>query len=314
MEELTQTALGTPLPTSPSAGDERSGLLWGTGAYLFWGFVTIYWKGLKGFNAFEVIGYRVTSSALVMTIGLRTTGRLRPLLRKLSDRQTLQRVILSSLVLTANWTVYVWAVVHGHVLETALGYFITPIGLMMAGVMLMHERLRNVQKLVLVFAIASVIVLTIGYGKFPWISLVIALTWVTYSVTKKRSTLNAFESLTAETLVVVVPSIGLVVWGATRATSIPHLADTFHWALVGFTGVVTAIPLLMFAAAAQRIKLTMMALVQYIVPTINFFLGWLLYHESLTTTRVIGFVLVWIGLAIVSFDSLRRIEGSGTVG
>ena len=123
---------------------------------------------------------------------------------------------------------------------------------------------------------------------------------------KKRSTLNAFESLTAETIVVFVPAVALVLWGATRSTSVISTANAGQWILIALTGIVTAIPLLMFAIAAQRIALTVMALVQYIVPTINFFLGWLAYHEELTTSRVIGFTLVWVGLAIASFDALRR--------
>jgi chloramphenicol-sensitive protein RarD len=118
--------------------------------------------------------------------------------------------------------------------------------------------------------------------------------------------LNAFESLTAETLMVFLPAAALVAWGTTRSTSVTHVASSGQWMLVLFTGVVTAVPLLMFAIAAPRMQLSVMALLQYIVPTINFFLGWLAYHEQLTTNRVVGFGLVWIGLALVSADSLRR--------
>lgn len=296
-------------PAQNSATDpalRRSGLLWGGAAYLFWGLVTVYWKALKHFDAFELIGYRVSSSALLMGIYMAATGRLRPLLRRLRDPSLLRRITVASLVLTANWTTYVWAVVHGRVIETALGYFITPIGLMVAGVVVLHETLHRVQQAALALAIVAVVVLTIGYGTLPWVSLLIAGTWVTYTYVKKQSPLSATESLTAETLVLFLPALGLVAFELTRAGSAPHTATAGQWVLLAFTGVVTTVPLLMFAMAAQRLPLSIMALVQYIVPTINFLLGWLAYHETLDTIRVLGFALVWIGLVAVSVDSLRR--------
>ena len=289
-----------------AAATRRSGLLWGCAAYLFWGLVTIYWKQLKHFDAFELIGYRISSSALLMGVYMGVTGRLRPLLTRLREPALLRRITIASLVLTVNWTTYVWAVVHGRVIETALGYFITPIGLMVAGVFVLHETLHAVQRGALVLAVAAVVVLTIGYGQVPWVSLIIAATWVAYSYIKKQSPLSATESLTAETLVLFLPAVALVLFELTRADSAPHTASAGDWVLISLTGVVTAIPLLMFAMAAQRLPLTIMALVQYIVPTINFLLGWLAYHERLNAVRVFGFALVWIGLAAVSIDSLRR--------
>lgn len=286
--------------------NRRSGLFWGCGAYLLWGLVTVYWKQLKHFDAFELIGYRITSTAVMMGGYMAATGRLRPLLRRLRERTLLRRVLLASLVLTVNWTTYVWAVVHGRVIETALGYFITPIGLMVAGVFVLHESLHAVQRAALVLAVAAVVVLTIGYGEVPWVSLIIAATWVVYSYSKKQSPLSATESLTAETLVLLLPAIALVLFEITRPASAPHTASTVDWVLIGLTGLVTAVPLLMFAMAAPRLPLTVMALVQYIVPTINFLLGWLAYNEHLDAVRVSGFVLVWIGLVAVSVDSIRR--------
>ena len=150
------------------------------------------------------------------------------------------------------------------------------------------------------------VVLTVGYGQFPWVSLLIAGSWVTYSYLKKQGTLDAFESLTTETLILCIPSVGLVVWGATQAESIVNTATSTEWVLVALTGIVTAVPLLMFALAAKRLPLSVLALVQYIVPTINFLLGWLVYNETLTLVRVAGFVLVWIGLLAVTIDSMNR--------
>ncbi|CAB4870604.1 unannotated protein [freshwater metagenome] len=290
------------------AADHRSGIAWGIGAYALWGLVTIYWKALKHFNAFELIGYRITASALVMGTYVIATGRMRPLLAKLRNRALLMRVTIGALVLAANWTIYVWAVVHGRVIETALGYFMTPIGLTLAGVLVMHERLWRAQQFASVLAVAAMVVLTLGYGHLPWVSIVIAATWITYTIIKKQATLTAFESLTAETLVLFIPAVGLVLWGAGAATGIPQSASGGELVLVALSGLVTAVPLLMFAVAAKRLPLSILALVQYIVPTINFLLGWLAYGETLTTVRVIGFVLVWIGLAAVTIDSVRRIR------
>ncbi len=296
-----------------SAADRRSGLMWGITSYVFWGLITIYWKHLEHFNAFELVGFRITSSAILMTIYTAATGRLKPLLVRLRDRKLLRRVTFASVMLTANWTTYVWAVVHNRVIETALGYFITPIGLMLAGVLVLHEKMHRVQQGALVLAVVAVVVLTVGYGQFPWVALLIATTWVTYTYTKKHSPLTPIESLTAETLVLIGPAIAVVIWSSTRATSAFHTAGTGSWILIALTGVVTTIPLLMFAHAAQRLALTVMALIQYIVPTINFLLGWLAYHETLNATRVVGFVLVWIGLAAVTIDSLRRLRRGTTL-
>ena len=296
--------------TGPCPGiepaEDRSAILWGVGAYGLWGLVTVYWKLLRHFDAFELIGYRITSSVVVMSVFLLATHRMPTLLAQLRDRAVLLRVTGAALLLSANWTVYVWAVVHGRVIETALGYFMTPIGLTLAGVMVLKEPFRMVQRFALALAVSAVLVLTIGYGHLPWVSIVIALSWVTYSIMKKSTPLTAFESLTAETLVLALPALALVVWGSTRSSSIVHTASAGDWSLVAVSGVVTAVPLLMFAVAAKRLPLTLLALLQYIVPTINFLLGWLVYDETLTRVRVLGFALVWIGLIAVTVDSLRR--------
>ena len=150
------------IPTGNSPANDSGGVLWGIGAYLFWGAITIFWKALKHFNAFELIGYRITSSALVMGIGMQATGNLRPLLHKLRDRTLRRQVVVAAVVLSTNWTVYVWAVVNGHVLEVALGYFVTPIGLMIVGIVVLREPVRPMQVIVFAFAVAAVVVLTVG--------------------------------------------------------------------------------------------------------------------------------------------------------
>ena len=302
---MTTTIDGTPLDLD-DPDVRRAGLIWGCAAYLFWGLITIYWKELERFDAFELIGYRITSSAIVMGIVTASTGQLGPILRKLRDPDVLRRTVFAAVILTVNWTTYVWAIVHGRVIEVALGYFVTPIGLMVAGVVVLHETMHRAQQIALFFALAAVVVLTIGYGHVPWVSLLIASSWVVYSFVKKRSSLSAVEGMTAETMVLFLPALALVAFELARSGGARDTATASDWVLIGLTGVVTTLPLLMFAFAAQRLPLTVMALVQYIVPTINFLLGWLAYHEALSPVRVFGFALVWVGLLVVSADGLRR--------
>jgi chloramphenicol-sensitive protein RarD len=311
---MTEPSREPSIPDGPSAAELelRRGLVAGVSAYVLWGFLTVYWKGLRDFDAFELIGYRIVFSALLLVGGLAIFGRLRPLLAALRDGRLRTRITLAALLLTANWTAYVWAVVHGHVIETALGYFMAPLGTMLIGAFVLHEPLRLVHRVVIGLAFASVAVLTFGYGKVPIVALILAATWSTYGLLKKQVPLDAFESLAAETMVLVVPAALVVAVKAFGADSIPATADTGQLVLVALTGFVTTVPLLLFAHAAQRVPLTVLGPIQYIVPTINFVLGWLVYDEEMTPTRIAGFALVWLALVLLSVDTVNRAR-SGTV-
>jgi chloramphenicol-sensitive protein RarD len=291
----------------------RSGVIAGMSAYLLWGFLTVYWKALQDFSAVELIGYRIMSSVVLLVVLLAALHRLRPLVTALRDRRLLGRVSLAAVLLTANWTSYVWAVLHGNVIETALGYFMAPLGTMLIGVVVLKERLRTRQKIAVGFAVTAVAVLTIGYGRVPWIALVLAGTWSVYGLLKKQVPLQPYESLAAETLVLLVPAVGLVVWGAGQTEGVPGSADAFHWVLILLSGVVTTVPLVLFAHAAQRVPFTMLGPMQYVVPTINFLLGWLVYDEVLDATRVIGFAFVWVALVIISVDTVSHTRKTAAV-
>jgi chloramphenicol-sensitive protein RarD len=291
----------------------RSGVIAGMSAYLLWGLLTVYWKALQDFSAVELIGYRIVSSVALLIVVLAALHRLRPLLAALGDRRLLARVALAAVLLTANWTSYVWAVLHGNVIETALGYFMAPLGTMLIGVVVLKERLRPSQKVAVGFAVAAVVVLTVGYGRVPWIALVLAGTWSVYGLLKKQVPLQPYESLAAETLVLLVPALGLVVWGAAQTQGVPASADAVHWVLILLSGVVTTVPLVLFAHAAQRVPFTMLGPMQYVVPTINFLLGWLVYDEVLDATRVVGFALVWIALVIISVDTVGHTRRTAAV-
>ncbi|MEP7045197.1 MAG: EamA family transporter RarD [Ilumatobacteraceae bacterium] len=291
---------------APPAGLHRRGMVAGVFAYLIWGALTLYWRHLDDFNAVELIGWRVICSAVIMSIILTATHRWRHLRPLLHDRRLLRSVVMCAVVLTINWTTYVWAVVHDHVIETALGYFLSPLGTIAVGVIVLHERLSRAQRFVFVLAVVAVAILTFSYGRVPWLAVIIATTWVAYGYLKKHVPLTPIESMAAESFIAFVPAVIAVTLLAGGATSIPNIASGGQFALVLCSGFATIIPLTLFAYAAQRMPLSVMGPLNYIVPSINFCLGWLVFHESLPPSRVVGFALVWVGLTIATVDAARR--------
>ena len=285
---------------------ERAGILAGLVAYVVWGLLTIYWKQLHHFDAFELIGWRITASAIVMAIGLTVTKRWGHLRVLLHSRALLARVVAAAVLLTVNWTSYVWAVVHDHVLETALGYFIAPIGTVLVGVFVLKEHLRPALRVALVLATAAVVVLTISYGRVPWLALAIAVSWTAYGYLKKQLPLSPAESMAAESFVLVVPAAIVAVVLASRPGSIPNTASTHELVFAALTGLATVCPLMLFAYAALRVPMSIIGPMQYIVPSMNFLIGGLLYDESLPASSLAGFSLVWLGLAVLTVDSARR--------
>ncbi len=295
----------TPPPATAKRSDSQVGVLYGLCAYIMWGLVTIYWKQLKSFSAIELIGWRISASTIILVALMAARHRLIPLLQTLRNRQVLRQVVLASAMLSINWFTYVWAVVNGHVIETALGYFISPILTLVIGVFILHEHLRRVQRVAVGFAVLGVVILVIAYGQIPIIALTISGSWAIYGLLKKQITLPPLESLTAEVLVVFVPASVIVAATWHNGGSIANSATPTQWVFVALIGAVTAVPLLFFAGAAQRVPLTVIGPLQYFVPTINFLLGWLLYDEDVSVTKLIGFASIWVCLAIVVSDSLR---------
>jgi chloramphenicol-sensitive protein RarD len=265
----------------------------------------LYWKELHGFDPFELIGWRITSSVVVLTVVMLATRRLVPLLRSLRNPQLLLRIALASVLLTINWATYVWAVVNDHVIETALGYFIAPVLTIVVGVFVLHEKLRGIQRVAVSFAVGGIAVLTVAYGRVPWIALIIATSWTFYAYLKKKVPLAPLESLTAEVIVLAAPAFIFLLATWNNVGSVQSTANSVEWIFVAFTGVITAVPLLMFASASQRTPLTILGPMQYIVPTMNFLIGWLMFNEALTSSKVAGFSLIWVCLALVLTDLFR---------
>ena len=293
--------------------DLRAGVAYALSAYLLWGALTAYWKLLHGFDAFELIGWRVVTSAVVLVPLVVARGRVGAVRAAFADRAVRARVIAASVLLTVNWTTYVWCVVHDDVLATALGYFIAPVATMVVGFAVLRERMRATHRAVLGLAAASIAVLTIANGRLPWPSLVIAASWCAYGFLKKQVPLGSLESLTSEVLVLLAPAVVLLALVEGRGGSVAGTATAGEWALVLGTGLVTAVPLLLFGGGANRIPLSLIGPMQYLVPTINFLLGWLAYGEPLDRPRLLGFALVWCGLAALLADSLRAARVSARI-
>lgn len=274
-------------------------------AYLVWGLLTIYWKQLHDFAPFELIGWRIATSGVVM-IGVLTVRRRWPVMRMaFADRRLMGRITAAALLLTANWTAYVYAVLDDRVIETALGYFMAPLGTMALGIVVFKEHPTQAQKIAMVLASVAVVISTVSYGRPPYAALTIALSWSFYGLLKRQIPLGAIEGLAAETFVLLIPALVVVGIMAGRSGSIPRTADATELTLVSLAGLATVVPLVLFAFAATRVPFTILGPLNYLVPTINFLLGWILYDEELPGWRVVGFAFVWVALVVITVDRLR---------
>ena len=283
--------------------EERRGLLSGFAAYALWGVIPLYFQVLEPASSLEVLAHRVIWSLFVVLglLALRSGwGRLRSLI---ADRRRMRFLTVAAVVVGVNWGVFIWATTHDHVVDTSLGYFINPLVLIGLGVVLLGERLRRAQWAGLVVALVAVIVLTVDYGRPPWVALVLAFSFGTYGLMKNLASVGAVEGLAVETLLLTPLALGYLIWlqGAGEGTL---FLDPAHALLLVGTGLVTALPLLLFGAAATRIPLSTLGLLQYIAPVMQFLLGVLVFHEEMSTGRWAGFALVWLALAIITTESL----------
>ncbi len=287
------------MPTHP---DAARGSAAAVGAFLIWGLVPVYWKQMQGVSPYELIAHRSTWS-LVLLLGLLAwQGRLGALRPAFSSARAIGLNLTSSLLLAVNWTVYVWAVNAGHVIESSLGYFLVPLVNVGLGSALLHEKLRRLQWLAILLAAAGVGLLLLRAGHVPWIAFILAGTWSAYGLLKKKSELGSIVGLTAETLLLLPVTAGWLLWLAARGEGALGHADWQLQSWVLSAGFVTSVPLLLFAYGAQRIRLTTLGLLQYIAPTVQFLIGLLLYREPFDAARLQAFVLIWCGLALYSAD------------
>ncbi|MFE3514723.1 EamA family transporter RarD [Streptomyces sp. NPDC059166] len=285
--------------------EQRAGLLYGVGAYGMWGLVPLFWPLLEPSGAVEILAHRMVWSLGVVGIAMLFLRRWAWIGELVRQPRQLGLIAVAATVIAVNWGIYIWSVNNGHVVEASLGYFINPLVTIAMGVLLLGERLRPAQWGAVAIGLAAVLVLAIGYGQPPWISLVLAFSFATYGLMKKKVGLGGLESLAAETAVLFLPALGFLLWlGADgRATFLSGGAG--HGVLLAGTGLVTAIPLICFGAAAIRVPLSVLGLLQYLAPVFQFSLGILYFHEEMPAERWAGFALVWVALMVLTWDALR---------
>lgn len=286
----------------PAHPDAARGALSAASGFLIWGLVPVYWKQLQSVAALELITHRIVWSLVFLLGVIAWQGNFPALRAAFKSWRLLGLNLLSSILLAANWTVYVWAVNSGHVIESSLGYFLVPLVNVALGSLLLHERLRPLQWTAIGCAALGVGFLLFRVGHVPWIALSLALTWSGYGLLKKKSELGAITGLTVETLLLFPVAAGLLLWWNHTGAGALGRVDAWHHALILFVGVLTAIPLLLFAYGAQRIRLTTLGLLQYLAPSVQFLLGYFLYREPFDAARLQAYGLIWCGLALYSAD------------
>ncbi|MBG0853272.1 EamA family transporter RarD [Streptomyces spinoverrucosus] len=291
--------------TGKSRGERHIGLLNGFAAYGMWGLVPLFWPLLKPAGSVEILAHRMVWSLAFVAVALLFVRRWSWAGELLRQPRRLGLITVAAAVITVNWGVYIWAVNNGQVVEASLGYFINPLVTIAMGVLLLKERLRPVQWAAVGIGFAAVLVLTVGYGRPPWVSLVLAFSFATYGLVKKKVNLSGLESLTAETAIQFLPALGYLLWLTAQGGSTFHTEGVGHAALLAATGIVTALPLVCFGAAAIRVPLSTLGLLQYLAPVFQFLLGVLYFREAMPPERWAGFALVWLALTLLTWDALR---------
>jgi chloramphenicol-sensitive protein RarD len=281
-------------------------VLLGLTAWTMWGFFPLYWPLLEPSGAAEILAHRIFWSMIVM-LGVVVALRKRDSLRAtVASRRTRWLLAVAAALITVNWGTYIWGVNNHHVVETSLGYFINPLVSVLIGVVVLGERLRRLQWAALALAAVAVLALTVEYGRPPWVALILAISFGSYGLAKKKANSGAVESLVVETLVVSPVALGYLVFLTATGASTFGSNGGWHVALVVGTGVVTVLPLLAFGGAATRIPLSTLGLMQYVTPTVQFLLGILFFHEPMPAMRWVGFALIWLALVLFTAESLRH--------
>lgn len=292
------------------------GTLVALSAYIAWGLLPIYWKTIEQVPPPEILSHRVVWSWVVV-LGILAAQRNWGWVRRVAARPALAAPLVgTAALLTVNWFTYLWANNNGHIVETSLGYFINPLVNVLLGMIFLRERLRGWQGVAIGLAFAGVAYLTISFGRPPWIALALALSFGFYGLIRKTTALGSVEGFTVEMSVMFLPALAFLVHQASIGRGAFGRPDAMTNLLLAFAGVATAIPLVMFAYAARRVTLTTLGIVQYIAPTLQFLIGVLVYGESFTRARLIGFSMIWAALLVYAIEGLivRRKQAPAAAG
>jgi chloramphenicol-sensitive protein RarD len=295
-----------PAKLSGPQRDERSALIAGFAAFATWGLIPVYWKLLKTVPAIEILAHRFVWATVFLVLLLTWQRRWPELCAAARSRRTLIYCLASGLALSINWLFFIWAVNVGRVVETSLGYFMTPLINVLFGAIFLRERLTRWQFISVLLALVGVLNLTFGYGKFPWVAIVLCVSFGIYGLLRKKSGTRPIPGLFLETTL-LTPIALLYLLSLQRGGGL--IFGPVHWAfalLLVSTGVVTGLPLVWFGHAARHLRLTTIGFLQYLAPTGSFFLGVFLYHEPFTRAHLVTFAFIWTALAIFTIEAVNR--------
>jgi chloramphenicol-sensitive protein RarD len=283
----------------------NKGIVYAVAAYVLWGLLPVYLKWLHAVPALQVISHRIVWACLLLVGIIVVSRQWRTFTTNLLVPGILRIYFIAAVLIAINWLTYVWAVNAGFIIEVSLGYFINPVISVVLGVIFLHERLRPWQWLPVAMVVSGVLYLTVSYGALPWLALVLAFSFGTYGLIKKTAPLGALHGLTLETGILLLPALAYLIYmDASDQGAFLHAGATISGLLIA-AGPVTAIPLLLFAAAARRIPLTLVGILQYIAPSLQFLLGVLVYHEPFSHAQLIGYGIVWAALIIFAMEGLH---------
>ncbi|MGD1044501.1 MAG: EamA family transporter RarD [Bacteroidota bacterium] len=280
----------------------NKGMRYAIGAYISWGVLPIYWKWLHHVPALQLISHRILWSFLALIVVILLTHRWKEFQHAVFAPRVLRLYSSAALLIGINWLTYVWAVNAGHIVETSLGYFINPLLSVLMGVIFLHEHLRPRQWIPLGLAAAGVLYLTFAYGSLPWIALTLAVSFGVYGLVKKIAPLGSLYGLTLETGILLIPAVCYLLYSDTNGSgAFLHTGTSSDFLMIG-AGLVTTIPLLMFASAAQRISLSLVGILQYISPALGFLVGVIIYKEPFTHIQFIGYGIIWVALILFAAE------------
>ncbi len=280
------------------------GLLFGVGSYVLWGLFPLYWPLLQPANPLEIVSHRAVWTLVFCLIVLALSKQLHSTIAIVKKPKIMAGLFLTTILVSINWLTYIWATNNGHVVEAALGYYINPLIIIAFGVLLLREKMRPLQWLAVGIAAVGVTILTIDYGRLPWVAISLALSWGTYGLVKKKLDLGALNGLAIETLISLIPYAGYLIYLGNQGTGQFGQKPGLTILLIS-AGAVTAIPLLLFNGSTTRLPYSTIGLLQYITPTIQFSIGVWVRHEDMPAARWIGFVVIWLALLALATDLVR---------
>ena len=285
---------------------QNRGLIYGVAAYGIWGLFPLFWPLMAPAGSLEILAHRIAWSLAFLALFNSLRGRWSSILKVLRSSRLVWQLVAAAVLITVNWGLYIWSVNNGHIIDASFGYFMNPLINVLLGILLFKEKLNLPQRVAVGIAAAGVVWMAVDAGTLPWIGLVLAFSFAGYGAVKKQLKVPATDSLSVETILLAPVAVGYLVWLEANGSA-AFLHEGGWQALASIAaGPVTAVPLVFFAAAAKRLPYSTLGVVQYLTPTMQFLLGWLLFNEAMSSGRWLGFGLVWVALVVFTVDAVRQ--------